>query len=545
MPPDFAHPEWLPALALLSALAAASVIAAGVRARRRWRRLLGPASVPDRSAQRTDAFLLAALVAIGIALLGPEIGTTTQRVPASGIDLVVLADVSLSMDCGDVPPSRLARARKAAGGVLGSLEPGDRAALAAFAGRGILFTPMTPDRAALAAMLPALDSGLMADQGSHLARGIEAALDAFDPESTRPRVLLIVSDGEVSHRALGEAGRELRRAGVRVIAVALGSEAGGQIPLRSGPLLDARGETVVSRRETQQLDLLADASDGALVRADRWGAVETGAVVEEIRREARPTPDGWMERRVEVARFGPFAALALALLLLEGAPRLPRRGGAAKTLAALLCVAAGSGAEAEPLDGLEARVRSRPDDAAALLYLGEARARSGAPEEAKRAFLAAVVRAGDDETAALAYYDLGVVALQQGDLESARDAFFDAIALAPDDAIAKFNLEWTLRALAAMPPLPPSGRKKAGPPGREEEAAPGEQRQEEESSPAAEGEPQRGVSAQSDDETRAPIAELDPEQARQWLEAVEDDPRRALRSAVGSRGQPPRGGPRW
>jgi Ca-activated chloride channel family protein len=545
MPSDFAHPEWIPALALLSALAVATVIAAAVRARRRWRRLLGPTALPDRSARRTDAFLLAALVAIGIALLGPKIGTTTRRVPASGIDLVVLADVSLSMDCRDVPPSRLARARKAAGAVLGSLEPGDRAALAAFAGRGILFTPMTPDRAALAAMLPALDSALMADQGSHLAPGIEVALGAFDLESTRPRVLLILSDGEVSRRSLGKAGGELRRAGVRVIAVAFGSEAGGQIPLRGGPLRDATGEAVVSRRETQQLDLLAHASDGALLRADGWGAVQIAVVVEEIRRDARPTPDGWIERRVDVARFGPFAALALALLLLEGAPRLPRRGSGATTLAALLCVAAGSGARAEPLDALEAQVRRRPDDAAALLYLGEARVLSEAPEEAKRAFLAAVVRAGDDETAALAYYDLGVVALQQGDLASARDAFFDAIALAPDDAIAKFNLEWTLRALAAVPPLPPTGRNRPGPPGREEETAPGEQRQEEKSSTAAEGEPERGVSAESGDETRDPVAELDPEQARQWLEAVEDDPRRALRSAVGSRGQQPRGGPRW
>lgn len=549
--PDFAHPEWIPALVLFSALAVAAVIAAGVRSRRRRRLLLGPSAAADRSAQRTDAFLLAAFAAIGIALAGPKIGTMTLRVPASGIDLVVLADVSLSMDARDVPPSRLARARKAAGEVLRSLEPGDQVALAAFAERGILLTPLTPDRGALAEMLPALDSALLADQGSQLASGIEAALDAFDLESARPRVLLILSDGEVSHRSLAETIGELRRAGVRVIAAAFGSEEGGQIPVRGRPLRDAWGETVVSRRETRQLALLADQSDGALFRADRWGAVEIAAMVEGIRRDARATPDGWIERRVDVTRFGPFAALALALLLFEGAPRLPRRArGGAALLALLACCVSGPRARAEPVEALEARVLKRPEDAAALLHLGAARALSGAPEEAKRAFLAAAVRAEDEETAALAYYDLGVVALQQGDLESARDAFFDAIALAPGDSIAKFNLEWTLRALETPPLPPPAGRDRPGPPGSEGEAEPGEQSQEKdwkESSSAAEGERARGVSAESaaTDETWAPPAELDPEQARHWLEGVEDDPGRALRNLAGAGEPQPRRGPRW
>ena len=37
MLPDLAHPEWIPALLPLAALAAVALIAAGIRARRRWR----------------------------------------------------------------------------------------------------------------------------------------------------------------------------------------------------------------------------------------------------------------------------------------------------------------------------------------------------------------------------------------------------------------------------------------------------------------------------------------------------------------------------
>jgi hypothetical protein len=70
-----------------------------------------------------------------------------------------------------------------------------------------------------------------------------------------------------------------------------------------------------------------------------------------------------------------------------------------------------------------------------------------------------------------------VVALEERDLESARDAFFDAIALAPDDKMAKFNLEWTLRALEKAPPLPPTrGRPARTPPRKGEAEASAEQR---------------------------------------------------------------------
>jgi len=543
MIPNLAHPEWAAALAILSALAAAAVIASAVHARRRLRRLLGPAGAADRRAERTDAFLLAALVAIAVALLGPRIGTATRRVPDAGIDLAILTDVSLSMDARDVPPSRLARAREAGDLVLRSLEPGDQAALAAFAGRGILLTPLTPDRGALAEILPAVETSLFSDQGSELASGIEAALGAFDLASPRPRVLLILSDGEVSHRSLGESIGKARRAGVRVVAAALGSEAGGPIPVRGDLLRDGSGETVVTHRETEHLALLADRTGGVLLRADRWGAVEIAAVVEGIRRGA--SHDGWIEQRALVTRFGAFAALALALLLLEGLPSLPRRarGGAAAAL--LLFSVLEPRARAEPLEALEAEVRKRPEDAGALLHLGAARALAGARDEAKRAFLAAAVRARDDRTAALAYYDLGVVALEERDLESARDAFFDAIALAPGDKMAKFNLEWTLRALERAPPLPPAGRERARPPRRKGQAEPSEEQRDEESAPAAQGEPARGASAARTSETRAPPPELDPEQARRWLEGVQDDPRRALQSLAGAAESQSRRGPRW
>ena len=60
------------------------------------------------------AVVLTALALIGIALLGPRTGEREVVVSTTGTDVVLLFDLSRSMDARDVPPSRLTRARAGA-----------------------------------------------------------------------------------------------------------------------------------------------------------------------------------------------------------------------------------------------------------------------------------------------------------------------------------------------------------------------------------------------------------------------------------------------
>jgi tetratricopeptide (TPR) repeat protein len=284
--------------------------------------------------------------------------------------------------------------------------------------------------------------------------------------------------------------------------------------------------------------------------------VDAGALVAAVRRDADRAGTGFVERRVPVSRAAPLAALAMALLLVEaGGLGLAswRRWRAGGVIAAALLLA-GAG----PLEESEARLRARPDDALALVAVGIARAEAGDAREAERAFLAAALRARDPGAAALAYYDLGVSALGRGDLEGARDAFLDALALAPNDREARFNLEWTLAALAETPilvaPQPEADAKKPpregpgqapGQPGSEaDETAEGKLPQEPE---AAEGEQRaegtaEGTSGTQRERERAELtpARLGADEAARWLEAVRDDPGRALASAAQA-ATPPQG----
>ncbi len=200
--------------------------------------------------------------------------------------------------------------------------------------------------------------------------------------------------------------------------------------------------------------------------------------------------------------------------------------------------AAGLAADGDAIAQLEARLRERPGDARLLVALGVARAEQGRADEAALALRAAAVGARDRGDAATAFYDLGVLEVQRKRYEAARDAFLDALALAPDDGEARFNLEWSLRALAQAEPEPEQRR--ADDAGAESGDRPEPERPDPDEPPGArEGKgttPPSALptpaSAGGVESMRGFAPELSPARARQWLDAVADDPGHALRAAA-------------
>ncbi len=513
----FVHPEWLPLIATVWLAAAVAMTWARRRAALRARRLLGPRG--PRPAWRADAALLLSLGLVGGALLGPRGGERSALVPSRGVDVVLLVDVSRSMDARDVAPSRLVRAQTAGAAILAGLGPEDRAALAIFAGRGVLLTPLTPDREALAALLADLSTDLVRPRGSDLGDGVRHATEAFEPASERPRAILVLSDGEDPSGRSATGASEALRAEARVHAVALGREAGAPIPDHGVALRDPKGAVVVTRRNAERLERLATATGGELFVADAWGAIDVDAALEAVRAEVGAGPGGLARRRVRAVRVAPIAALAFALLALEAA--IPRRRALRRSTLAIGIGAAGLllGAAPPDPDGveqLEAALEAKPRDPELLVRLGLARLERGRATEAARAFNAAALASNEPELTALAYFDLGVAQLEAGALEAARDAFFDALAIDADDREARFNLEWTLRALASRPlnPPPDPEPRRREPEPRQHQRAPGDANQE----------PARPLAGGS--------GGLAPEELERWLDRVDDDLGRALRSAA-------------
>jgi len=318
---SFAEPA---RLALLAAPAAAALLAY-LRHRRRlrqqrrlaspgvWRRLLG--GVPSTGWIRLLAWCgAAALMALAVAR--PQWGELPAEETIRTRDLVVALDVSDSMLCADLRPSRLARSIEALLRLLPELD-GNRVAVVVFAGEAYALVPLTTDLGAVAVFLGGVQPGMVALPGSNLERAVESSLDLL-PEEGEGRVLLLFTDGENLQGDVADATAALGEAGVGILGVVAGTEQGGPIPEidEKGGLhykRGADGQPVVTRAHPEVLQRIADSVDGEVVSLGDPDVVEEiAAAVERLRtREVEATRS---VRRIE--RFPLFLAGAAVLLMM-------------------------------------------------------------------------------------------------------------------------------------------------------------------------------------------------------------------------------------
>src|SRR5689334_13026222 len=118
--PHFAEPGWL-WLAVLAPLGVLAVQAYAARRRKQqMARLAAPELLPDLLRSHSplrralkNLLLIAGMAGIGLALARPQWGETTEMSRTLGEDVLFMLDCSKSMLAGDVPPSRLERAKYA------------------------------------------------------------------------------------------------------------------------------------------------------------------------------------------------------------------------------------------------------------------------------------------------------------------------------------------------------------------------------------------------------------------------------------------------
>jgi Ca-activated chloride channel family protein len=262
---SFARPEVLVLLAFVPVAVALFVRASRKRAAA-LRLFLGAAhtgTAPTRWGIRA-ALQCAALALVVVALAGPLVGTTLTESRSAGVDLVVALDVSASMNARDIAPSRLERARFLLAR-LAEQRSSDRLALVVFSADAALLSPLTRDAAAFRMYLDAVGPEIVGTAGSEPSRALSVAASAFDvADAGRPRAILIVSDGENPNAGpqgdgAAELADDLRRAGVDILALAVGGQTGSTIPLPNDRVLrDRDGEVVRTALDADALAALAE-----------------------------------------------------------------------------------------------------------------------------------------------------------------------------------------------------------------------------------------------------------------------------------------------
>ena len=202
--------------------------------------------------------VLSAIMILIIALMGPQMGTVISEVKREGIDIVIVLDVSKSMQAEDITPNRLDRAKFEISRFIDRLD-GDRIGLVAFAGVSYLQVPLTLDYSAAKMILSIIDTDIIGTQGTATADAISTALEAFRGESITQRVMIILTDGEDHEDDPIEAAEIARDKGVIIYTVGVASTAGAPIPV-----YDKRGMRISFKRDGDDRIITSRLNEGSL-----------------------------------------------------------------------------------------------------------------------------------------------------------------------------------------------------------------------------------------------------------------------------------------
>ncbi|MCV6626179.1 MAG: VWA domain-containing protein, partial [Cellvibrionaceae bacterium] len=239
--------------------------------RQQWRHYIDPSLLPHLlqgkgpSGNSSGWWLLLAL-ALSLASLGLA-GPSWEKipVPVSKQDdaLVIVLDLSPSMNANDIKPSRIDRARFKLIDLLKQRSEG-QTGLVAYAGEAHVVSPLTDDTDTLVNLLPAMSPGLMPLSGSNVEMAIELALQLIRDSGRNYGNILLLSDGVVDE-AFAVIENLLDDSQVRLSVMSVGSEAGGPIPIGPGGqgfVKDNSGGIIVAKTNRTALANLAAENGG-------------------------------------------------------------------------------------------------------------------------------------------------------------------------------------------------------------------------------------------------------------------------------------------
>lgn len=410
------RPEWLWALAVLPLLGVAWWRR---RSRRQgWRGSVDPhllAHLLERSGGRggrTLGWVAALAVAIAtLALAGPSWRQVAQPLWQGSAPLVVAMELSPAMLAGDLPPSRLARAREKLSTLLAGRE-GGQVGLVVYAGDAFTVAPLTDDPGNVAVFLDSLHPDVMPVPGQVASRGIEHAQRLLRQAGfDQGRILLLASAADEGAAA---AAAVARSAGYEVSVLGVGTAEGA-------PYRASGGQLHASRLDVAGLQAVAGAGGGRYQAMTDDGADLDALDVLDARVQVDgPAADG---RALAWVDEGFWLLPPLMLLVLVGF----RRGTGLK----LLVLGSGLGLVlvAPPAQAVD--WWQRPDQARyERLQEGVEAYRKGAFAEAAEAW--------DNLDAADAHYNRGNALARQGQYREALAAYDAALALQPgmEDALA-------------------------------------------------------------------------------------------------------------
>ena len=193
-----------------------------------------PAGAQAHDLSRILKFLrLIGAILLIVALARPQSSSRETERTMSGIDIMLLLDVSASMNIEDLADeSRLSIAKRTMENFIKGRQ-NDRIGFAMFSGEGLTLAPPTLDYGLVLSEIRKVELGTLRD-GTAIGDGLATAVNRLRSSTARSRIVILLTDGDSNIGQIDPltAGDLAVGYGVKVYTIAIGKEGRVRLPIR-------------------------------------------------------------------------------------------------------------------------------------------------------------------------------------------------------------------------------------------------------------------------------------------------------------------------
>jgi Ca-activated chloride channel family protein len=237
--------------------------------------------VQSRAGNFLTTLLSLALALLIIAMARPQHGKSFSQVEASGIDVMLVLDVSGSMiaedyEVGGKRASRIAVVKKSAEKFIED-RPNDRIGIIAFGSVPYLVSPLTLDHDWLQKNMDRVQIGLVED-ATAIGSGIASASNRLLGDKTaKSRVIVLLTDGEnnsgkVSPLTAAEAAHAL---GIKIYTIGAGTDGNAPVPVGKNMFGQTQYQLMRFPIDIEALKQIAKIGNGQFFRATDTATLES------------------------------------------------------------------------------------------------------------------------------------------------------------------------------------------------------------------------------------------------------------------------------
>ena len=202
-----------------------------------------------------------------IALLGPSFGENKKEVNIVGKDIMILVDLSESMNADDIKPTRLEKVKFEMKKIIDQFSS-DRIGIIMFSSEAYVQCPLTYDKNALNLFIETLNTGLVPNSGTDFGPALELSLSKLEDENSNnkeinSKVIILISDGEDFGEDTESSLEQIKSSSIKLFSVGIGSIQGSKILLGNGKFKkDNEGNDVVTKLNSNSLKETASYTGG-------------------------------------------------------------------------------------------------------------------------------------------------------------------------------------------------------------------------------------------------------------------------------------------